>query len=533
MSQILWDTSFFDQLPVESGPNHSRQVAKAMGSWVHPQGLPNAQLIASSPQCQKKLGLHSLSLEGLWPSLLGLAPTHPNGYFASCYGGHQFGNWAGQLGDGRAVTLGFQSHANQIFEWQIKGLGPTPYSRGADGFAVLRSSLREYVCSHAMLGLGVPTSDALALLSSGETVERDILYSGNPKLEPGALCVRIAPSFVRFGHFEILAARREPEIMQNLLRWLCSHHFKQLDPQSTHFILDFFSEVTQKTCSLILDWMQVGFVHGVMNTDNMSIHGITLDYGPFGWLSEFNPQFTPNTTDFRQHRYAYIQQPEIGIWNLSRLAESLLLLHPHPNDFRAILERAHQQIQESLIERFCYKLNLDAANSSHLSLTEELLKLLPNSRLDFTLFFRFLEHDLDHPKTLYGAFHNISYSDKPPSEELVNWIQTYSKIKKAKVSTFRNPLFIPRNHLLFTAIQEVENQLPAIQHQKILFNEIPLNVTYPHLSKILQAASQPFITHPDELAFFKGQNTANFELYEKTPDWAFSKIGCNQLSCSS
>ncbi|MEY3421330.1 MAG: hypothetical protein RIR48_1622, partial [Bacteroidota bacterium] len=213
--------------------------------------------------------------------------------FAMCYGGHQFGNWAGQLGDGRAINLGEIVNSNGSQQnLQLKGAGPTPYSRSADGLAVLRSSIREFLCSEAMYHLGVPTTRALALVLTGEEVRRDIMYDGNPAMEKGAVVCRVAPSFVRFGNFEILAARQDETLLKKTADYVLEHYYPYLKNDLNPY-LALFKEVVEKTCQMIVDWQRVGFVHGVMNTDNMSILGLTIDYGPYGWIDDYDPNWTP------------------------------------------------------------------------------------------------------------------------------------------------------------------------------------------------------------------------------------------------
>ena len=248
---------------------------------------------------------------------------------ATCYGGHQFGNWAGQLGDGRAINLG-EARGRDGKRWtlQLKGAGPTPYSRTADGLAVLRSSLREYVCSGAMFHLRVPTTRALSLALTGEDVVRDILYDGHPAPEPGAVVCRVAPSFTRFGHFEILAARRETDLLGRFLDFTIASDFPHLldEADAKARRIGWFREVAERTATMVAEWMRVGFVHGVMNTDNMSVLGLTIDYGPYGWLESFDPDWTPNTTDAATRRYRFGQQPAIAQWNLLQLANAVFPL---------------------------------------------------------------------------------------------------------------------------------------------------------------------------------------------------------------
>ena len=245
--------------------------------------------------------------------------------YAARYGGHQFGHWAGQLGDGRAITLGEVIATDGTRqELQLKGAGRTPYSRTADGRAVLRSSLREFVCSEAMHFLGVPTTRALSLVGTGEQVIRDMFYDGHPAPEPGAVVCRVAPSFLRFGNFEIHARPRGDRDPRRSSPTTSSATAFSRPVRMRPGI----QEVCRRTALLIADWMRLGFVHGVMNTDNMSILGLTIDYGPYGWLEGYDPQWTPNTTDAQTRRYAYGNQPQIAHWNLARLAEALLPLVP-------------------------------------------------------------------------------------------------------------------------------------------------------------------------------------------------------------
>jgi uncharacterized protein YdiU (UPF0061 family) len=217
--------------------------------------------------------------------------------WASNYGGHQFGAWAGQLGDGRAISLGeVLTPQGERWELQLKGAGATPYSRGADGRAVLRSSVREFLCSEAMHHLGVPTTRALSLVVTGDSVERDMFYDGHPEDEPGAIVCRVAPSFIRFGHFELPASRGDVALLQQLVNFTIKRDFPALSGSDETRYADWFADVCARTARMIAHWMRVGFVHGVMNTDNMSILGLTIDYGPYGWIDDFDLDWTPNTT---------------------------------------------------------------------------------------------------------------------------------------------------------------------------------------------------------------------------------------------
>ena len=228
------------------------------------------------------------------------------------------------LVNGRAINLGEVVNVNgQRWGLQLKGAGPTPYSRGADGFAVLRSSIREFLCSEAMHHLGIPTTRALSLVTTGEQIGRDMFYDGNPKQEAGAVVCRVAPSFTRFGSFQLFSARGDTAILKQLIDYTVRTDFPHLAEPSTDVYLTWFQEVCHKTAMLMVDWMGVGFVHGMMNTDNMSILVLTIDYGPYGWLEDYDPKWTPNTTDAQGRRYSFGNQPYIAHWNLAQLAQSI------------------------------------------------------------------------------------------------------------------------------------------------------------------------------------------------------------------
>lgn len=266
--------------------------------------------------------------------------------YAACYGGHQFGSWAGQLGDGRAITLGeVVPPGGGRLEVQLKGAGRTPYSRSADGRAVLRSSVREFLASEAMAGLGVPTTRALALLSTGAGVLRDKFYDGNAAVEPGAVVARVTPSFLRLGSFELPASRGDVPLLKALADWAITHHFPHLAGASEAYAPDvdgdgdgdgdddvdnkyglLLREVIARNAAMVAHWQAVGFVHGVQNTDNYALTGVTLDYGPYGWLDTFDPAYTPNTTDLPGRRYCFGRQPAVAGWNLSQFASSFVPL---------------------------------------------------------------------------------------------------------------------------------------------------------------------------------------------------------------
>src|SRR5260221_11569350 len=300
MRALRSDNAFVRDLPADPDPDpRRRQVHGALFSLVRPTPVAAPRVIAWSREMAATLGISEADIAspefaqvfGGNALLEGMEP------YAANYGGHQFGNWAGQLGDGRAITLGETVNAKgERWELQLKGAGPTPYSRTADGRAVLRSSIREFLCSEAMHHLGVPTTRALCLVATGEEVERDMFYDGNPKLEPGAIVCRVAPSFIRFGNFELPASRGETALLTQLIDFTIARDFPGLAAgglEGEALRGEWFAQVCERTARMVADWMRVGFVHGVMNTDNMSILGLTIDYGPYGWVDNFDLEWTP------------------------------------------------------------------------------------------------------------------------------------------------------------------------------------------------------------------------------------------------
>ena len=327
MKALKFDNRFINELPADlvRGPG-VRQVQNAAYSFVAPTPVTKPELLAHSSAVAQLLGLSDTDIQSseFLNAFSGNALLPGMEPFATNYGGHQFGHWAGQLGDGRAISLGeVISNNAQRWELQLKGAGPTPYSRHADGRAVLRSSMREFICSEAMHHLGVPTTRALSLITTGDDVVRDMFYSGDAKPEPGAIVCRVSPSFIRFGNFELPASRGDTKLLEQLVQFCIARDFPHLKDRGANKISDWFIEICERTAVLMAHWMRVGFVHGVMNTDNMSILGLTIDYGPYGWLEGFDPEWTPNTTDAQGRRYRYGNQPQIAHWNLTRLASAL------------------------------------------------------------------------------------------------------------------------------------------------------------------------------------------------------------------
>ncbi len=364
LDALVFENRFVEDLPGDSDEtNRPRQVFGAAWSPVAPTPVAAPRLLAWSREAGALLGLTEAEAAtdrfarvfGGNELLPGMRP------WAAAYGGHQFGHWAGQLGDGRAISLGEAvTPAGARWELQLKGAGPTPYARRADGRAVLRSSIREFLCSEAMHHLGVPTTRALSLVGTGESVMRDMLYDGNPAPEPGAVVCRMAPSFLRLGNYQLFASRGEHDLLARLVDFTIARDFPWLheafpDPGSggagsgdagralaearTLRRAAWVAEVARRTADLMVHWMRVGFVHGVMNTDNLSVLGLTIDYGPYGWLDDFDPDWTPNTTDAERRRYRFGQQPAVAQWNLVRFAEAILPLFPDdPAPLQAALD---------------------------------------------------------------------------------------------------------------------------------------------------------------------------------------------------
>jgi uncharacterized protein YdiU (UPF0061 family) len=427
--------------------------------------------------------------------------------YAQRYGGHQFGNWAGQLGDGRAITLGEVQLATEVLELQLKGAGSTPYSRFADGKAVLRSSIREFLCSEAMHHLGVPTTRALSLVSTGEMILRDMMYDGNQAHEPGAVVCRVAPSFIRFGSFQIHSAMGDIPTLKSLLEHTITHHFPEHDGTTDKGRVQWLSHVAEQTALMISHWMRVGFVHGVMNTDNMSIHGLTIDYGPYGWLEDYNPGWTPNTTDLRTRRYRYGQQPQIGAWNIARLLEAMVPLMEQPDLLHDVLDGYTNAYSTFQNEMWAMKLGLEEFRDDDESLIRDLNELLQRVETDMTIFFRLLS-SIQEPtiQSLADAFYDPTTI---PTEEWNAWLLTWwqrvhsNPDRKAMLSS--NPKYVLRNWMAQLAIEAAESGDLSV------------------CKELYTVLLNPY----DEQVEFEEK------WFQKRPEWARHKIGCSMLSCSS
>ena len=532
LDALGFDNRFVRELPgdVESA-NRRRQVVDACHSRVAPTPVAAPRLVAYAHEVAALLDLTPADCETPLFSevfagnrlLAGMAP------YATCYGGHQFGNWAGQLGDGRAINLGeVVNRRHERWALQLKGAGPTPYSRSADGLAVLRSSVREFLCSEAMHHLGVPTTRALSLVTTGESVVRDMFYDGNPRPEPGAVVCRVAPSFTRFGHFEIHAARGHLDTLKRLLDYTIRTDFSGFDlpadgslERSRPVYLAWFEEVCRRTAALMVAWMRVGFVHGVMNTDNMSILGLTIDYGPYGWLEDYDPDWTPNTTDAHGRRYRYGQQPQVALWNLVQLANALYPLIGDAAPLEQALESYRAAYAGGFDDMIAAKLGLPRlADAADRALVDALFELLASVETDMTLFFRQLARvALPHapraapPDELAPAWYVPNQLDDAYRTRLSDWLAQYAaRLSAAGVDerTRRqrmdavNPRYVLRNYLAQLAIDRAEQGDAS------------------GVAELLEVLRHPYDEQP------------GMERYAaRRPDWARHRAGCSMLSCSS
>jgi uncharacterized protein YdiU (UPF0061 family) len=484
-----------------------------------PTPLTDARLVSTSPGACAEVGLNPsvVMASPAWRTLLCAEATlAEQASYATVYAGHQFGVFVPRLGDGRALCLG-QINGR---EFQLKGAGSTPYARHADGRAVLRSSVREYLCSEAMAALGVPTTRALSLAVSATPVFRE-------RPEPAAVVCRTAPSFIRFGHFEYFASRGQIDTLRLLL-----DHLMPLDPalmdgaqpgQPSEQVEALVLNLAQRTAQLMADWTAVGFMHGVMNTDNFSVLGLTIDYGPFGFMEAFEPQHICNHSDDRG-RYAFDQQPSIGLWNLQRLLLALWPAVSTPPPDRAAFDDLHDRMvgvyrasfDQAFQLHFKAKLGMDAQGLPQQEvdrLLGTLFDFMTRQRADFTRFFRATAHIEPGQGLSHVGWQPLLKSLGLPGEDRT-WLEQYAALltrpealagsgvaQWRQARRAKNPAYVLRNWMAESVIRALEDHADAAP-----------------LEAALGVLSSPFEDHPSHAAW-----------REDTPDWAHGLC----VSCSS
>lgn len=475
-----------------SGNLMQRNTPKVLFSTVTPAGFDHPQLIAFNEKLSEEIGLGTFEEKDLNFLVGSQLPDRVKTY-ATAYAGHQFGNWAGQLGDGRAILAGeITNDSGEKNEIQWKGAGATPYSRHADGRAVLRSSVREYLMSEAMFHLGVPTTRALSLAFTGEEVVRDMMYNGNPELEKGAVVIRTAESFLRFGHFELMSAQQEYKTLQDLADFAIENYFKEITSEGEQKYRDFFENVCRRTADLMVEWYRIGFVHGVMNTDNMSVLGLTIDYGPYSMMDEYNLNFTPNTTDLPGRRYAFGKQGQVSQWNLWQLANALHPLIKDEKFLEEILNDYGSYFWESHDRMLCRKFGFDQLLTNDEKFFTSWQGLMQDLQFDYTLFFSQLEK-YDNNADLKKQFENVSYTFLNDGDiaKLQDFIESYhsrlerniiSKDKSLELMRKTNPKFILRNYLLYQCIEEINEGKTEMLGQLTQALENPYEELYPEFS---------------------------------------------------
>jgi uncharacterized protein YdiU (UPF0061 family) len=436
--------------------NSFASLPAAFYTRLAPQGLNNPRLLHANADAAALIGLDPAALST--PEFLGVfsgAQPLPGGdTLAAVYSGHQFGVWAGQLGDGRAHLLGEVQGSRGGWELQLKGSGMTPYSRMGDGRAVLRSSVREYLASEAMHGLGVPTTRALALVVSDDPVMRETV-------ETAAIVTRMSPSFVRFGSFEHWSSRRQPDMLKTLADYVIDRYYPECreapagESQNENApYINLLRAVTRRTARLMADWQAVGFCHGVMNTDNMSILGLTLDYGPYGFMDGFRLGHVCNHSD-SEGRYSWNRQPSVALWNLYRLGGSLHMLVQDVEGLRAVLDEFEGTFTRTFHDKMGAKLGLAAWRPEDEGLLDDLLKLMDANQADFTLTWRRLADALLGDRS---AFEDL-FIDRPAAGAWLDRLLARHEQDRRPVQEVVaamngvNPLYVLRNHLAEDAIR--------------------------------------------------------------------------------
>ncbi|HEY8888064.1 MAG TPA: YdiU family protein [Gallionella sp.] len=485
-----------DQLNFE---NTFARLPDSFHSRLHPTPLPAPYLVSFNANAAQLIDLDSaeISRADFAEHFTGNRLLPGSDPLSMLYAGHQFGHFVPQLGDGRAILLGeIRNRAGELWDVQLKGAGITPYSRQGDGRAVLRSSIREYLCSEAMHGLGIPTSRALCIVGSDEEVYRE-------HIESAAVLTRLAPSHVRFGSFEVFFSRDQHEQIATLADYVIARHFPHLVDDADKYQL-FLNEVTQRTAKLMAQWQAVGFSHGVMNTDNMSILGLTFDYGPFGFMENYDPGYICNHSDPRG-RYAYDQQPQIGLWNLACLAQALSPLIPN-EQAHAVLDAYAPAYHLHYAELMGAKLGLVNNADDDIHLIGSLLEIMHASRIDYTNLFRSLGNFDSSADSINDTLRD-QFIDRASFDA---WAAAYrarlqqdpgtDSERKVRMDAV-NPKYILRNYLAQNAIEQAE------KHRD-----------YSEIDRLLMLLGKPFDEQPE------------MESYAAAPpDWA-RQI---EVSCSS
>nr|C5CNS8.1 RecName: Full=Protein adenylyltransferase SelO [Variovorax paradoxus S110] len=494
MSLLAEDTAAAD-LGLRWKPGF-RALGPAFLTELRPTPLPDPPYwVGHSEAAARLLGLPAdwRQSEGTLAALTGNLPVAGTLPFATVYSGHQFGVWAGQLGDGRAIMLGETEGGLEV---QLKGAGRTPYSRGADGRAVLRSSIREFLCSEAMHGLGIPTTRALCVTGSDARVYREMP-------ETAAVVTRVAPSFIRFGHFEHFSASQRDAELRALADYVIDRYYPDCRSTSRfngNAYAAFLEAVSERTAALLAQWQAVGFCHGVMNTDNMSILGLTIDYGPFQFLDGFDPRHICNHSD-TSGRYAFNQQPNVAYWNLFCLAQALLPLIGDQEIAVAALESYKTVFPREFESRMRAKLGLAEPAEGDRALIEGVLKLMAAEKVDYTIFWRRLSQHMagGNAEPVRDLFLDRAGFDA----WLLSFSERHAQLPRAQAADLMlrsNPKYVLRNHLGQQAIEAASQK------------------DFSAVATLLALLETPFEEHPGADAY------AGFP-----PDWA-STI---EISCSS
>lgn len=478
------DWTFSDSLLLSSGfpidpelRNYARQVRNVAFSIVEPTPLKTkARIVALSEEVLIEiLDLNATDCEHSTEFLNFVAGNQilkDSTSLAHRYGGHQFGEWAEQLGDGRAHLLGeYVNQRGERWELQLKGSGKTPYSRHGDGRAVLRSSVREFLCSEAFHYLQIPTSRAAALIVSNDPVIRDQFYNGNVQTERAAVVLRVAPSWFRIGSLEILEQSSEVKLLRHLVDFIIKNLFKtQVDNSSKDKYVEFFKVVFSQTILTVVKWMGVGFAHGVCNTDNFSILGITIDYGPFGFVEEYDPNFIPNTSD-DEGRYRLENQPTVAKFNLDKLRITLnpLINEKGRKKLKNILKTFEDVYQNSINDEFREKLGLFNHNDDDKLIVASLLFLMKETKSDFTMTFRELS-ELPIQKFFSNSTPKSMWALKILSQHkyFEKWIESYrlrllknpknitDDVRMARMQK-KNPCYVLKNWMAEQAIRKANS----------------------------------------------------------------------------